>query len=124
MQILNETLVKVPIDIEWGIWWGAIFAFVLGGVAIIGIMGVYNEIYISGGKKHDVPSLIIACFGSAAMVLGMIWAFSQKPVYTQVPQYEVFLDNQIGFHEIYDNYHIIKQRGEIFILQEKIDLGE
>ena len=50
---------------------------------------------------------------------GWAAAFHAKPTYKEVKQYEVTINSLTPFHMIYDNYDIIEQRGNIFILRNK-----
>ena len=59
---------------------------------------------------------------SFAFILGIavvICCFHTKPIYREIPQYEVIISEDTSFYDIYNNYDVIEQRGEIFILQEK-----
>lgn len=36
-------------------------------------------------------------------------------------QYECIIDNSVGINEVYENYDVIERRGEIWVLEDKID---
>lgn len=36
-------------------------------------------------------------------------------------QYECIIDDNVSINEVYDNYNVIERRGEIWILEDKID---
>lgn len=36
-------------------------------------------------------------------------------------QYECIIDNSVGINEVYENYNVIERRGDIWVLEDKID---
>ena len=111
MTILNETIELIQTGLTWGFgfsFWNIIFC-------ILGILAIIICVYFI---IDEGPSFCI----SACLVLGIlviISCFHTKPVYREIPQYEVIISEDTSFYDIYNNYDVIEQRGEIFILQEK-----
>ena len=115
MTILNQTINLVQDGYTWGfhLSWGSLYVLIIGfGFIIIG------GYFIPKDKKHIGVFLCFLCF-CVIGIISVISAFHSKPTYREVYQYEVTIDDSISFHEIYDKYDIIEQRGDIFILQEK-----
>ena len=111
MTILNETTELIQTGLTWGFsfsFWNIIFC-------ILGILAIIFCIYLIIDEGPN--SLISLC-----LILGIavvIGCFHSKPVYREIPQYEVIINEDTSFYDIYNNYDVIEQRGEIFILQEK-----
>lgn len=111
MTILNETTELI----QEGYTWGFDFSFWNIIIFILGILALIVCIYFI---IDEGPSLGI----SFAFILGIavvIGCFHSKPVYREIPQYEVIISEDTSFYDIYNNYDVIEQRGEIFILREK-----
>ena len=117
MTILNQTVNLVKEGYTWG------FHLSLGTIylLIVGFSFIFIAAYIiPEDKKHIGVLLCFLCL----LILGIvsvISAFHSKPIYREVPQYEVIIDDSVAFHEIYDKYDVIEQRGNIFVLQEKVE---
>lgn len=118
MTILNETIELIQNGYTWGISYRSILPFILGGAFIIfGIKIICNTEWKAGSNRLETLILTICIFivGLAGCVAG----FHTKPVYKEVKQYEVTISQFTPFRMIYDNYDIIEQRGDIFILRDK-----
>ena len=121
MTILNT----IPIDIvtgkvnyfSWsiGCWIGIILTIAcVIGFAICVINAITEE------------EIVIFLFGLLALALGAVILFGMvlpHNVTTTVNQYEVTINENISFKEIMDKYDFIEQRGEIYVLREKLPEG-
>lgn len=111
MTILNQTTELIQEGYTWGFnfsWWNIV-------IFIFGILALIACIYFI---IDDGPDFCM----SFAFILGIavvICCFHTKPVYKEISQYEVIISEDTSFYDIYNNYDVIEQRGEIFILQEK-----
>ena len=121
MTILNT----IPIDIvtgkvnyfSWSI--GCWIGIVLTIACIVGF--TFCVIYTI---EEDEPIMLIGgllLLGiGAAILFGAVLPHS---VITTVNQYEVIMNEDIGFKEIMNKYDFIEQRGDIYVLREKLPEG-
>lgn len=71
-------------------------------------------------------SIVTICLGSVS-TLALINAFiivlaSQSHWRTnERNQYECIIDNSVSINEVYENYNVIERRGDIWVLEDKID---
>ena len=117
MTILNETTELIQEGYTWGadlssgkFWFLLIFGLVLAGLFGWALFDNWHE-----KISFKVFCICIALCG----LLSITTAFHTKPVYKEVKQYEVTISPFTPFRMIYDNYDIIEQRGDIFILRDK-----
>lgn len=117
MTILNETVELIQEGYTWGfnLSLSSIFFLIIG----IGMIAVC--IYIIPDNRKDIQVIIVLIIFLSLGIGSLVSAFHTKPVYKEVPQYEVIFDDTVPFHEIYDKYDIIEQRGQIFVLRDKDD---
>lgn len=118
MTILNETTELIQEGYTWGAdlssgkFWGLlIFGLVLTGLFI---WAVFNNL-----RDEKIGFKIFCICLALCGLLSIMAAFHSKPVYKEVKQYEVTISPFTPFRMIYDNYDIIEQRGDIFILRDK-----
>lgn len=119
MTILNETTELIQEGYTWGfhLSFMAIFLLVVG----IGLIALCFYIIPDDSKKASVIIVLIIFFSVG--IVSLVSAFHTKPVYREVPQYEVIFDDTVSFQEIYNKYDIIEQRGQIFVLRDKEQNG-
>lgn len=55
---------------------------------------------------------------------GLIVCGVHQPDYTGRNQYKVLIDDSVSFNEIAENYEIVGQDGEIYILEDKESVNE
>lgn len=120
MTILNQTVELIKEGYTWGfnLSFSSIFLLIIG-IGIIAL-GIY---IIPDNGKNIVGVIIVLLIFFSIGIGSLVSAFHTKPVYKEVSQYEVLLDETIPFHEIYDKYDIIEQRGQIFVLRDKEQNG-
>ena len=115
MTILNQTVELIKEGYTWGFNLSLSSIFLL----IIGIGMIALGIYITPDNSKNIGVIVVLLILFSIGIGAFVSAFHTKPVYKEVPQYEVLLDGTIPFHEVYDNYDIIEQRGQIFVLRDK-----
>ena len=122
MTILNTTTVDIVTGkanyFSWsiGCWVGIIvtLACVIGFAICI----------INAIKEKDI---IFVLLGVLALCIGAVILFGAvlpHNITTTVNQYEVTISEDITFKEIMDKYNFIEQRGDIYVLREKLSKGE
>ena len=117
MTILNETTELIQKGSAWGLdlssdkCWALLM---LGSVLVaLSIWVLFNSLREKIGFK--IFCICVTIFG----ILSLIMAFHTKPIYEKVKQYEATINSSTPFYTIYDNYDIIEQRGDIFVLRDK-----
>ena len=73
--------------------------------------------------------LIIACIGLKAkksfcaaiivFIIVVLFLNKTRPQYQNYKQYKVLIDDNVSFHEIMDNYDLIRVEGLIYTIREK-----
>lgn len=120
MTILNETTELIQEGFTWGISYRSILPFVLGGIFIVfGIKIICNAEWKAIERSERWGTLILTICIFIVGLAGWAAAFHAKPTYKEVKQYEVTINSLTPFYMIYDNYDIIEQRGDIFVLRDK-----
>lgn len=69
-------------------------------------------------KKINTGGIGFAC------TLVLIFVFSwigRTFVPNRITQYECTIDKDVSFVELYEKYNVIEQRGDIWVLEEKVD---
>ena len=116
MTILNQTVELIQEGYTWGfnLSFSSIFLLIIGiGMIALGVF------IIPDNDKNIIGVIVVLIILLSIGVGSLVSAFHTKPVYKEVSQYEVLLDETVPFHEIYDKYDIIEQRGQIFVLRDK-----
>lgn len=118
MTILNETTELIQEGYTWGVDLGSVrFWFLFFISSMITVLFIWLLIDNWHEKIYlKIFCIVIILFGIFTWTVA---AFHSKPVYKEVKQYEVTINPFIPFRMIYDNYDIIEQRGDIFILRDK-----
>lgn len=113
MEILNQTIVQI----EVGQFINThspllILCFILGGIGLIvfTILGIKQRFFVGGCMIGVFIALVMLATG-----LGI----SETPIYKEVPEYEVIINEDTPFYDILNNYDIIEQRDKIFVLRDK-----
>ena len=121
MTILNTTSIDIVTGkinyFSWSI--GCWIGIILTIACVIGF--AFCVIYTI---KEDEP--IVLVFGLLLLGIGaaiLFGAVLPHNVITTVNQYEVIMNEDIGFKEIMNKYDFIEQRGDIYVLREKLPEG-
>ncbi len=121
MTILNTTPIDIVTGKEYYFTWsiGCWVGIALTIACIIGF--TFCIIYTI---TEDEPIMLVA--GLLLLVIGAIILFTAvlpHNVITTVNQYEVIINNDISFREVTSKYDFIEQRGDIYVLREKLPEG-
>ena len=104
LEVLNKTVVtETP-------YWGEIF--VCSSIFLIVIFFI-----ILANTNSTVLQTISAVLIVLTIIIDAILCSFEVP--TDRYRYEVTIDKNVTLEEIYENYDVIEQRGEIWILEDK-----
>ena len=107
MEILNTYTIETPTFSGLAMWIPIVVGF------IIGIWLTYKE-------TESIGLSIFLGFWSSVLgaFIGYLLSMWVGP-FTETKRYEVTFDDEIPIVEVIENYNIINQRGQIFILEDK-----
>lgn len=69
-------------------------------------------------KAIDFSAIALTCCMVGALVS---WIIGKTVIPNRVAQYECVIDKNVSFVELYEKYDVIEQRGDIWVLEEKVD---
>ena len=122
MNILNTIPTEIVTGTEYKLIWtpwtliGMIIVVVLVAAACIGIKLAVDE--------DELPIGLLSVLALILALLLLLGPVLQHDITTTVNQYEVTIDKTVPFSEIIDKYDFIEQRGDIYVLREKLPEGE
>ena len=121
MTILNTTTVDIVTGKAYYFFWsiGCWIGIIVTIACVIG----FAVCVIEAIKEEE---MVIVLFGLLALVVGAIVLFGAvlpHDVITTVNQYEVTVNETIPFKEVMDKYDFIEQRGDIYVLRDKLPEG-
>lgn len=104
IEILNKTVITESPD------WAFIFVVSSMILLIIFFMILVN-----------IDSMVLQIL-SAVLLIGVLIA-DVTLIFYEVPtdryRYEVIIDEDVTINDIYDNYNVVEQRGDIWIIEDK-----
>ena len=113
MTILNQTLEHIQIGDAYN-FSSPLFIFVIGIASFlcffIILFCAWNKDLGFGVVMGVISFIVIGIVGTCG---------AREPIYKDIPQYEVIINEDTNFYDILDNYDIIEQHGKIFILRDK-----
>lgn len=116
MNIVYQTTEQFLVGKTWGFENATmIFLFIIGIVFVILSIPVCIRAIID--KDYIVSAWIFVW-----VLLGLFDTYMSvhsKPIYVEIPQYEIVLDENYNMKDFYDKYDVIDTRGEIFIVRDK-----
>ena len=115
MEILNQYTVEIVDHYVWGVSPWIILSFILFGAGIILIWGVIDGWIFSFFDPMDIFILIT---GGCLICLSVL-CWHLKPIYREIQEYQITVNDTTTFNEITNNYEIMEQNGEIFTVREK-----
>lgn len=113
MTISNKTVEYIKNGYTWGIGFQSIFYFITGSLCLALMYVASGDIWGEPAGKCVIISLVL--FG----LISFVNAFHTKPTYKEINQYEAIIDENTSFYDVYNNYDVVEQQGDIFILRDK-----
>ena len=107
MEILNTYTIETPTFSGLAMWIPIVVGF------IIGFWIAYKESESIG--LGILSGLLISALG---VFIGTLLSMEFGP-FTETKRYEVTFDDEVPMVEVIENYNIIEQRGQIFVLEDK-----
>ena len=111
IDILNtEEILKTP---EW-------IENVLGISIIALCVCLFLAIFSSINDKDRIlifSGIMIVISGIFIIVFAILYSTNEKP--TGRYRYEATIDESVSITEVYKNYNVVKQRGDIWVLEDK-----
>lgn len=95
-----------------------ITAIILGVLFFICVVGVTMSAIKSKFITFIIFSIFLLCSWIGFIVTAN--ASNKKIIPTGKYEYEVTIDKSVPMTEFYEKYEIIEQRGEIFVIKEKV----
>lgn len=111
MEILNTYIIRNPTFLSLVMWVPIIIGYIIG--YIIGFWIAYKESKSIG--LGILSGLLISGLGG---LIGCLLSVEFGP-FTETKRYEVTFNDEIPIVEVMENYNIIEQRGQIFVLEDK-----
>lgn len=71
--------------------------------------------------KFPVKVYIILIIGAILTIASVIFLDSKYPAKYVETQYEISIDDTASFNEVYDNYTIIEEKENTFIVKERLE---
>ena len=109
ITILNTIIVNDCAD------WVSFTVLAIGIVCIVALVLMLNS------KDTGVPIFGTICL-LAMIAMPIIIDTSESHWRTnERNQYECIIDDSVSINEVYENYNVIERRGDIWVLEDKID---
>ena len=71
-------------------------------------------------KRIDICGAGLCCTLVLAFIFFLVGLFTSNTI----PRYECTIDSDVSFVELYEKYNVIEQRGDIWVLEEKVSNGK
>lgn len=109
ITILNTTIVDEYAQ------WVLPTVLALGFICIVALVLMLNS--------NDKSVIIFGTISLLAMIAMPIIIGTSKSHWrtNERNQYECIIDDSVSINEVYENYNVIERRGEIWVLEDKID---
>jgi hypothetical protein len=113
-------LASEEVATAWETWnWEAFWAAIGISVVVALIAGVIFGIQESDFSAFLCMSLTMLIAGSA--ILGLLAGFGINGEVTEYEtHYKVIIDEDVSLKDFYEQYEVIDQEGEIFIVRERV----
>lgn len=122
MTILNEMTYHAEVISRHFNCWS-----VKGVLSILGILLLIAlEVFLIWASFNDLynnDAFFVASMLVLVLIAICIFAFIDANTtleYRDLPQYEVIIDDDTNFKEFYEKYDIVEQRGDIYVIRERI----
>lgn len=113
MEILNQTVTQIEIGQFINTHSPQfIICIIFGGIGFIifAILGIKERFFAGGCMIGVFIALVMLAIGLKC---------AETPIYKEVSEYEVIINEDTSFYDILNNYDIIDQRDKIFVLRDK-----
>lgn len=95
--------------------------WVVPTVLAIGVVCIVALVLMPNSKDNGVP-IFGTIFLLAMIAMPIIIGTSESHWRTnERNQYECIIDDSVSINEVYENYNVIERRGDIWVLEDKID---
>lgn len=110
ITILNTIIVNDCAD------WVSFIALALGVICITALILMLTS-------NDETGVIIFGIISLVAMIATPIIIIASKTHWrtNERNQYECIIDDSVSINEVYENYNVIERRGDIWVLEEKID---
>lgn len=120
MDIISETIQYVQIGETWGVGKGMLIPTILFTIAIIsavcfGVWGLIRCYQI----EHNILGMIGPGVLMSAMIFMGVFLWHSKPVYKEVPEYTITINDTITAKEFFDTYELQSIDGDTYIVRDK-----
>ena len=97
------------------------WASILGAVSLICVcvFGTIAVIITNHSAVLNWPSVTCFCLSILSLILFVAVVSADPQVPTGRYRYECTIDRSVSIQYIYDNYKVVEQRGELWILEDK-----
>ena len=109
ITILNTIIVNDRAD------WVSFTVLALGVICIVAFI-----LTLTSNDNRVIIFGIISLLAIIAMPIIVITSKSHWRT-NQRNQYECIIDDSVSINEVYENYNVIERRGDIWVLEDKID---
>ena len=87
---------------------------ILGTFTIAGLIAILIGFFVYLKDDEVFGSIIMVVGVIVSVICGIFFLTSEKK-----EQYEVTIDENVNFNEFMEHYKIIKQRGQIYVIEER-----
>lgn len=121
MTILNTTTIDIVTGTEDYFSWS--IGCWIGVILTIACVISFTYFVIETIKEKEIGFLGMGLLSLIVGAIILCEAVLPHNVITTVNQYEVTINKTIPFKEVMDKYDFIEQRGDIYVLREKLPEG-
>lgn len=95
---------------------------IIGVVLCLFAMVVFFVGFSSGKtiKRIDICGAGLCCTLFLAFIFFLVGLCTSNTI----PRYECTIDSNVSFVELYEKYNVVEQRGDIWVLEEKVSNDE
>lgn len=120
MDIINETIQYIKIGETWGIDKGMLIPAILLTAVIITTVGfgIWSLIYFYQIEQNIWEMIGPGVLMLIVIVIGIsLW--HSKPVYKEVPEYTITINDTVTAKEFFDTYELQSIDGDTYIVRDK-----
>lgn len=120
MDIINETIQYIKIGETWGIDKGMLIPAILLTAVIIATVGfgIWSLIHFYQIEQNIWEMIGPGVLMLIVIVIGIsLW--HSKPVYKEVPEYTITINDTVTAKEFFDTYELQSIDGDTYIVRDK-----